>query len=127
MWVVKDENLTHVFLGDSIANGCHQFFRDLNLFDWINLQDRLLKEFDESARFYMGHGMPGLTIDAIEWQKGYLNTFLNFLKDSKGSKVDDTLINNALAEMKRYLPTNATEFLLTYELGITLEKMLEKL
>lgn len=127
IWTVEDDGLKHVFIGDTISNGCHQFFRDLYLFEWINILDRLEKDFDENTRFYLGHGMPGLTIDSIEWQRGYLNAFLKALQSVKGSAVTQETVDRVLNEMKRFLPINATEFLLTYELEITLNKMLEKI
>ncbi len=127
MWTVEDDGIKHVFLGDSISDGCHQFFRDLNLFEWLKMQDRFIKEFDQNTRFYVGHGMPGITVDSIAWQKGYLNAFLKSLQSIKGTTVTKEVEDKVLNDMKRYLPINATEFLLTYELDITIKKMLEKL
>jgi len=118
MWIVETDGVTDVFAGDVIALNCHCFFRDGYARQWLQVLDRLEQEFGESTRFHIGHGESPVGKEAIAWQKGYNLAFLNAVKDlpDKSIPVSRESQETVLTAMKKYLPGEATFFLLAYEL-----------
>lgn len=129
MWVFEKDDVKHVFVGDLIANRCHCFFRDGHVKEWQQILDRLEEDFDESTQFYLGHGKSPSGMEALEWQRGYNNAFLDAvagLKD-KSIPVSRETQEKVIAAMQKYLPGEATLFLLDYELDVTIAELWKKL
>jgi glyoxylase-like metal-dependent hydrolase (beta-lactamase superfamily II) len=129
IWVFKEDGRKHVFAGDLIANRCHCFFRDGHLEEWNQILDRLSNDFGDPDIFYYGHGETPGGKEMIEWQRGYNNAFLEAvtrLKD-KSVPVSEKNQQEVIGAMQKYLPGEATLFLLTYELDVTIEELWKKL
>ena len=129
IWVFKENGRKHVFAGDLIADRCHCFFRDGHLEEWNQILDRLDDDFDDSAVFYYGHGETPGGVEMIKWQRGYNDAFLEAvtrLKD-KSTPVSEKSQQKVIDAMQKYLPGEATLFLLTYELDVTIEELWKKL
>jgi len=118
MWIIEADGVQHVFLGDVLTNNCHCFFRDGFTREWNKVLDRLERQFDRKARFYIAHGEPPVGKEAIAWQRGYNNAFLNAVDalPDKRVPVSQEAQDRVLAAVKKYLPGEATFFLLAYEL-----------
>lgn len=126
VWVFERDGVTHVFVGDTVSLNCHNFFADHHVPAWLAALDRVEKEFGESAQLYLGHGESPAGTEAIDWTRGYIKAFVNSVERLKqdgtvvpgstapiGRDVEERVI----ADMKKYLPSDATLFLLDYHLG----------
>ena len=122
MWVFRQDGISHVFIGDTVALNCHCFFRDGHIQEWQKILERLKKEFDErTTRFYIGHGESPCGMEAVDWQIGYNKAFINAVAQlPKTVPVIRETQEKVLAAMKTYLPGEATQFLLDYEMGETI-------
>lgn len=122
IWIVEKNGVKHAFVGDLVAKGCHCFFRDGFTREWNQVLERMRHEFDDSVQFYIGHGDAPVGREAIDWQLGYNNAFLNAvegLKD-KSIPVPQASQDEVMAAVKKYLPDDSTEFLFAFELGDTI-------
>jgi len=122
MWIFRQDGISHVFIGDTIALNCHCFFRDGHILEWQKILERLKSEFDErTTRFYIGHGESPCGMEAVDWQMGYNKAFINAIAQlPKTVPVIRETQEKVLAAMKTYLPGDATLFLLDYEMGETI-------
>lgn len=129
MWVIRKDGVTHVFVGDLIALNCHCFFRDGYVFEWQEILKRFKQDFDARAtRFYIGHGETPVGMEGVDWQLGYNNAFINAVASLKDRSipVSKDSQNKIIAVMQKYLPSESTLFLLTYELDISIQQVIEK-
>ena len=124
MWSFQADGIKHVFTGDSVAYQCHCFFRDGHALEWLKLLDRLERDLDFSkTKMWFGHGeVPGGK-NVIDWQRGYINSFVDSVKriGDRTLPVPRSIQEQVLADMQTYLPGEATLFLLDYEMDITLQ------
>lgn len=118
MWIIEIGSVKHVFCGDLLANQCHCFFRDGLTRQWNKVLDRMEREFDSKTRFYISHGEPPVGKEAITWQRGYNNAFLNAVDSLPDKTVPVSKANQdrVVAAVKKYLPGQAMEFLFAFEL-----------
>jgi glyoxylase-like metal-dependent hydrolase (beta-lactamase superfamily II) len=126
MWTFEQGGRTSAFIGDVAALNCHCFFRDGHAYDWLRILDDLSGRFDDRARLYLGHGSSPVGTEVLDWQRGYIRAFLHSVARLEGSP-DPTgrpAQENVIAVMKDYLPTDATLFLLDYELEKTIPRYL---
>jgi len=128
MWLVESDIGKHVFFGDIVANDCHCFFHDGHIEEWMRILDRLEKDFDASTRFYYGHGEAPSGLEAVAWQRGYNQAFLNAVRavEDKSLPVGRETEEKTIATVKEYLPNDATLFLLDYDLGGTMAALWKK-
>jgi glyoxylase-like metal-dependent hydrolase (beta-lactamase superfamily II) len=131
MWTFTDaDGVTHAFVGDTASLNCHCFFRDGHALDWLRLLDDLSARFDDRARLYLGHGSSPAGTEALDWQRGYIRSFLNAVArlrqrgeaDPAGRPAQEQVI----AAVKEYLPGDDTLFLLDYELDKSIPGYLEQ-
>lgn len=126
LWYFDKGGVRHAFTGDVVALNCHCFFRDGHAMEWLKNLGRLEAEFDDATRLYLGHGTSPSGMEAVDWQRGYIKAFLHAAArltddpDPAGRPAQERLI----AAMKRYLPSDATLFLLDYELDVTIPRLL---
>jgi len=125
LWTYRADGVDHVFVGDTVAMNCHCFFRDGHVRDWNRILDRLLKDYGSSARLYLGHGESPCGLEAIDWQRGYNRAFEVACAALKARRapIDPAARSEVIASMMRYLPNEATFFLLDYELEKGIELM----
>jgi glyoxylase-like metal-dependent hydrolase (beta-lactamase superfamily II) len=113
MWTFESEGCTSAFIGDVATLNCHCFFRDGHAYDWLRTLDDLSGRFDGRTRLYLGHGASPAGTEVLDWQRGYIHAFLHAVADRPDRE-------DVIAAMKQYLPTDATLFLLDYELEKTI-------
>lgn len=120
MWTIEKDGMRMAFVGDAVANRTHCFFRDGHTSDWLRILDRLEREFDDNTLLYVGHGATPSTTEAIRWQRGYIQTYIAAMHalEDKSVPVTREQQEKIIAAMKRYLPSDATLFLLDYEMDV---------
>jgi glyoxylase-like metal-dependent hydrolase (beta-lactamase superfamily II) len=128
-WTFQNDRVKYVFVGDLVANLTHSFFRDGHTTEWLQILDNFEKEFDESTKFYFGHGEPATGTRLIKWQKGYINKFLKTVKNLKDRKIPASEETKQIIwdAMKDYLPLDDLFFLTTYDIDDTLEDLFKKI
>ncbi len=128
MWSFVVDGVKHAFVGDAIANRRHCFFRDGHTAEWLNILDRLEKEFDQSTQIYIGHGTTPSTLEAIEWQRGYISAFLDTVAslEDRSVPVSREIQEKVITAVQNYLPGEATLFLLDYEMDVTLAALFQQ-
>lgn len=126
MWLVNDGDTLHAFVGDAVAKACHCFFRDGHEKEWLAITDRLERELPDDVQIHFGHGATPSGHDAIDWMRGYIRAFLREVQklgrhpSPTGPEAKRQLIDG----MKDYLPSDATLFLLDYELEYSISRLL---
>lgn len=122
MWTFEKDGVTHAFVGDVVANHTHSFFRDGHAEEWLKALDRLERHFDDSAVLYIGHGETPVHKDLIPWMRGYIERFLKAVDSlpDKSEPVSREDQERVIAAMRDYLPSDATLFLLDYELDVSI-------
>lgn len=125
IWFFEHDGVKHVFVGDLVANNCHCFFRDGHVREWMQILDRLEKDFGDSTQLYLGHGESPSGMEYIEWQRGYNNAFLDAVGKLEDRSVPINRENQVqvIAAVQQYLPGEATLFLLDYELDVTIAEI----
>jgi glyoxylase-like metal-dependent hydrolase (beta-lactamase superfamily II) len=121
MWTFMKDGIRAAFVGDAVANRTHCFFRDGHTSEWLRILDRLEKEFASGdTLLYIGHGATPSTLEAIQWQRGYIQTYVAAMHalEDKSVPVSRAQQEKIIAAMKRYLPNDATLFLLDYEMDV---------
>ena len=126
MWTFEEDGHTSAFIGDVAALNCHCFFRDGHAYDWLRTLDDLSGRFDDQARLYLGHGISPVGTEVLDWQRGYIHAFLHAVARLEGNPdpAGRTAQENVIAATKEYLPSDATLFLLDYELEKTIPRYL---
>ena len=124
MWSIVHRGVTHAFVGDTVADRCHCFFRDGHAQAWLGALDRLDAMLDANARLYIGHGPTPATKAAIAWQRSYVHAFLEAIDSvpDKRVPVSREVQEGVIAAMQRLLPGETTLFLLDYELDVSIPK-----
>lgn len=121
MWTLEKDGARVAFVGDAVANRCHCFFRDGHTREWLRILDRLEREFAfDDTLLYIGHGATPSTLEAIDWQRGYIQTYLAAMHalEDQSAPVSRANQEKIIAAMKRYLPSDAALFLLDYEMDV---------
>jgi glyoxylase-like metal-dependent hydrolase (beta-lactamase superfamily II) len=128
MWTVEKDGMTHAFVGDTVANRTHCFFRDGHTTEWLQALDRLDKTLDGNTQIYIGHGATPSTKEAIQWQKGYIQTYWAAVEALEDKSLPVTRENQEkiIAAMQKYLPGEATLFLLDYEMEVFLDAFIKE-
>lgn len=126
MWTFEADGRTSAFIGDAAALDCHCFFRDGHAYDWLRTLDNLSAQFDDQAQLYLGHGTSPAGTEVLDWQRGYIKAFLHAVARLEGNPdpVERPAQEDVIAAMKEYLPSDATLFLLDYELEKTIPRYL---
>ncbi|NIO79812.1 MAG: hypothetical protein GTN68_04575 [Candidatus Aminicenantes bacterium] len=91
--------------------------------------DRLETEFDETTtQLYLGHGESPSGMEAVDWQRGYNKAFINAVDhlEDRSVPVSRATQEKVIAAVQKYLPGEATLFLLDYELEVTIQEMFQK-
>lgn len=122
MWVVEGESGQHVFVGDVIAKNSHSFFKDGHIKEWMQILDRLERDFDESTKFYYGHGEAPAGLEAITWQRKYNQIFIDAVTGLKDRSLPVSKENQekVIAAMNEFLPNGSVGFLLEQDLPGTI-------
>lgn len=130
MWSFTHDGVLHAFVGDTVANDCHCFFRDGHTSAWLGVLDRLEREFAAPTRMFVGHGASPAPLTAIAWQRGYVNAFRDAvmaLDEREALEASRPTQEKVIAHMLEYLPGEATLFLLDYELDVSIPALYKEL
>lgn len=123
VWSFVKDGITHAFIGDTAALNCHCFFTDGKTLEWQKALDRMVETYDPyKTLFYHGHGDSPSGTEILDWQLGYNKAYLRAVAELEDKSVPVSRENQekVIAEMKKYLPSDATLFLLDYEMGETI-------
>lgn len=122
MWTVEQGGYRSAFVGDVGTLNCHCFFRDGHAYEWLSTLDSLSGQFDDRTRLYLGHGTSPSGTEVLDWQRGYIRAFLHAIAQLEGhpDPIGRPAQEKVIAAMKKYLPGDATLFLLDYELEKTI-------
>jgi glyoxylase-like metal-dependent hydrolase (beta-lactamase superfamily II) len=123
-WVANHKGKKYAFIGDIVLEGVHAYLSDGHYKEWLSNLKTLRPTMNKMALIYPGHGIAG-DAKMFDWQKGYLDTYVNTIK--KISKGSNTLNDNQKAElvleMKKYLPNDKLEFLISLGADVVATRM----
>ena len=127
VWIVDGEDGTHYFVGDLLYNHVHAFFMDGYALQWLEQLDRMLQQCDHRATLYPGHGdLAG--IEALAWQRGYIEAFLVLLRRLVGP--DATLTDDSMRvlveRMTAFVGNERLLYLLTFGMDRTVRLLTER-
>jgi glyoxylase-like metal-dependent hydrolase (beta-lactamase superfamily II) len=128
VWIIQDDEQEHCFIGDLVYNRMHAFLMDGYADRWIVQLERMSRRCAHSSRLYPGHGEIG-GIEALAWQKGYIEAFLTLLRSLLKNKdqLDDTDKHILVDHMKAFLGGREDLlYLLTFGLDQTVGRLRER-
>jgi glyoxylase-like metal-dependent hydrolase (beta-lactamase superfamily II) len=113
-WILESNAHTRVFAGDLVYNHMHAYLADGFAEQWLHNLARAKRELPADAELFVGHGDPIRGPEMLDWQRDYLETFLEAVRSGADR---DRLTGDALTEavarrMKQYLPGEDLEFLM---------------
>lgn len=109
IWLLGEDG-RHVFLGDQVYNRVHSYLADGFWEEWLANIARLRTELHPQATLHLGHGDP-VRPAMLDWQEGYIRTFLAAIGGVDWS-APDAASAEVIAQMTRYLPVEANQFLM---------------
>jgi glyoxylase-like metal-dependent hydrolase (beta-lactamase superfamily II) len=107
-WLLGDDRT--VFLGDQVYDRMHAYLADGHHETWLAHIARLERELPPDAVLHIGHGGP-VDRGMFAWQRGYIETFVDAV-DGADWSAPDAAHAAVVARVKRYLPTDALQFLM---------------
>jgi glyoxylase-like metal-dependent hydrolase (beta-lactamase superfamily II) len=108
VWMLEDEQT--LFSADLAYNRMHCYLADGFYAEWLANIERLLRELPPHASLRPGHG-EACGLEALEWQRGYLDTVLEAMRSADWSRPDAAKAG-VLEAAHEYLPSQDLEFLL---------------
>lgn len=127
MWSFWDKGIKHCFVGDLVVLNSHCYMREGMVHQWQQTLEKLKAESDSrSTKFYTGHGDEVLGMEALDWQLGYNNSFINAVAslEDKSTPVSQESVDAVITSMKKYFPGDATQFLLEMDLDKAIEALI---
>jgi glyoxylase-like metal-dependent hydrolase (beta-lactamase superfamily II) len=109
-WIVGDDAKT-VFLGDQIYDHKHCFLGDGFYAEWLANIEKLRLRFPDDAIFHIGHGGPVDGAAMWDWQRGYIELFVEAVSDADWSESERAQAT-VVGRMKEYEPSEELQFLM---------------
>jgi glyoxylase-like metal-dependent hydrolase (beta-lactamase superfamily II) len=109
-----------VFSGDVAYDRRHCYLADGFHQDWLANIERLRTELPQGATLRPGHGEPCGT-EVLDWQAGYINTFLEAIRDADWSDPDRAR-KLVVDRMREYLPRAELQFLMELSIDPLVEQ-----
>lgn len=128
VWIVRGDEQEHCIIGDLIYNHMHAFFMDGYADRWLEQLDRMVQRSTHTSLLYPGHGEI-CGIEALVWQKGYIEAFLTLLRSLLGGKdrLDEPEKTVLVDHMKAFLGgREELLYLLTFGLDQTVSRLRER-
>lgn len=124
-WILESEGRPGVFVGDLVYDHMHAYLADGFTTEWLANLQRARRELPPDAELFMGHGKPSQGLGILDWQVGYIETFLDAVRSGvdKNGLSGDALTEAVAQRMKRYLPGNDLEFLMRLSVEPTRQRM----
>jgi glyoxylase-like metal-dependent hydrolase (beta-lactamase superfamily II) len=113
-WILDSDGRTRVFAGDLVYNHMHAYLADGFAEEWLNNLARARRELPADAELLVGHGEPTRGPDVLNWQIGYIETFLDAVRSGaqKHGLSGDPLVEAVARRMQEYLSAGDLEFLM---------------
>ena len=113
-WILESDARTRVFAGDLVYNHMHAYLADGFADQWLENLARAKRELPADVELLVGHGDPVRGSDILNWQVGYIATFLEAVRSGAATDrlTGDQLTEAVARRMKEYLPSNDLEFLM---------------
>ena len=80
LWLIESEGAVRAFVGDLVYNRMHVYLADGFHEEWLANIARMRRELPPHTTFYPGHGEPGPAQDLLDWQEGYIRTFVDAVR-----------------------------------------------
>jgi glyoxylase-like metal-dependent hydrolase (beta-lactamase superfamily II) len=119
MWLLEhDGRLVGAFCGDLAYSHMHAYLADGFYEQWLDNIHRARSILGPDTLMYIGHGEPAPASSLLDWQQGYIDTFLQSLQtlttgSSSPKKPDDAELTREMSDsMHRYLPGDDLLFLM---------------
>jgi glyoxylase-like metal-dependent hydrolase (beta-lactamase superfamily II) len=109
IWALESSD-RQVFSADLAYDRHHCYLADGFHQEWLQNLDRARAELPLGVTLHPGHGEP-CGAEVLDWQKGYINTFLAALTDADWSDPEGAR-SAVIDRMLDYLPTGALQFLM---------------
>jgi len=125
MWLLTDEvRVTGAFCGDLAYDHMHGYLADGHHEAWLRNIARVRGMLDLDTMLYVGHGEPGSAQALLDWQDGYIRTYLDAVRRNAtsggGARLDDAaLTERVTAAMRGYLPSEDLLFLMQLSVPVT--------
>jgi glyoxylase-like metal-dependent hydrolase (beta-lactamase superfamily II) len=113
-WLLESGQRPAAFVGDLVYNRMHAFLADGFCSEWLANLERAKQELPPDAELFMGHGEPAQDLAILDWQIGYIESFLAAVEEgTEEDRLSGDALNEAVTRrMKRYLPSDDLEFLM---------------
>ena len=114
LWLIESNGAARAFVGDLVYSRMHGFLGDGFYQAWLANIARARRDISPETTFYPGHGEPGAARELLDWQEGYIRTFVDAVRSSVGQQTlsDQALTDTVTARMKAYLPSEDLLFLM---------------
>jgi glyoxylase-like metal-dependent hydrolase (beta-lactamase superfamily II) len=111
-WIVETADGPCAFVGDLVYNHMHAYLADGFYTEWLANLERAKQLIPRDARLMMGHGEPDRGHALFEWQRGYLQTFVDTTAATARAGVEGkALVDAVMQRMHEYLPGEDLAFL----------------
>jgi glyoxylase-like metal-dependent hydrolase (beta-lactamase superfamily II) len=120
IWTLQDPG-RHVFSADVAYDRHHCYLADGFYRQWLENISRAQQELPAGVTLHPGHGEP-CGAEALDWQRGYINTFLEATGSAEWSDPDQARMQ-VIARMLEYLPSNALQFLMELSIDPVAEQL----
>ena len=119
LWLMESSGAARAFVGDLVYSRMHGFLADGFYEPWLANIARARREVSPETTFYPGHGEPGAARDLLDWQEGYIRTFVDAVRSTAGrhTLTDQAVSELVTATMKAYLPSEDLLFLMQLSIG----------
>ena len=116
---MESSGAARAFVGDLVYSRMHGFFADGFYEPWLANIARARRELSPETTFYPGHGEPGASRELLDWQEGYIRTFVGAVRSTAGQHTltDQAVSEMVTATMKAYLPSEDLLFLMQLSIG----------
>ncbi len=110
IWLVGDDRLV-AFAGDIAYQQMHCYLADGFWESWLSNIDRLRDQLAPEAAVHFGHGDPTTTAASLDWQRGYIETFVDAVRSADWSDAGAAKAQ-VVDRMTGYLPVGDLQFLM---------------
>jgi glyoxylase-like metal-dependent hydrolase (beta-lactamase superfamily II) len=119
LWRLDERTL---FVGDLVYSGMHAYLADGYAAEWLAYLGQLEARVPSDSTLYVGHGAPG-GVTLIAAQKRYVSAFVAAVERAL-TLPEAERAPAVVAEMKRFLPTDALAFLMELSVAPFAAKLL---